>query len=279
MILVLYLASKAWATVPFIHGAKLAAPPTTISLACPRTIDGNPPRAATAPVVANKRRRAKVLKLLGMAAISPGCTILHFGGVQSVCQCSLATALQAGHFLFQCLDALDQPVHGRRDLGLAVARHDVLRAVGVPGLDGEHDRAPRPGLVGGIDQPLHQLDVALDDPRAAPQLDPLLRGEVQDEDVGAIVLLEMTERDVLPIAGEVGESEFARADRLQETRRSAAMLDIRPAVGAGGRKKEGIDGVEELAEIVGDLGLPVAAFERLPRSETRLLCLDRKSVV
>ena len=140
----------------------------------------------------------------------------------------------------------DQLVDAGCDLGLAVARHDVLGAIDVPGLEREHDRALRPRPVGRVDQPLHQLRIVLDHPRAAPQLHPLLGGEVQDEDVRLVVLLEMTERDVLAIAGEVGEGQRLGADRLQEARRPAAMLDIGPAVGAGRGEEEGVDGVEEL---------------------------------
>ena len=85
---------------------------------------------------------------------------------------------------------------------------------------------------------------------------------MQDEDVGAVVFLEMAQGDVLPVAGEVGEGEHVAADRLQEACRSAAMLDIRSAVGAGRGKEEGVDGGQELPEVVGDLRLPVAVLER-----------------
>src|SRR5205814_4295931 len=64
--------------------------------------------------------------------------------------------------------------------------------------------------------------------------------------------------------------------RLQEARRAAAMLDIGPAIGAGRREEEGVDHAEELAEIVGDLGLPLTAFEHRARSQTRLLSLHRR---
>ena len=63
---------------------------------------------------------------------------------------------------------------------------------------------------------------------------------------------------------------------LQKARRPAAVLDVRTAIGAGGGQEEGVDGGEELAEIVGDLGLPFAVLELRPRSQTRLLRLDRR---
>src|SRR5260221_1056148 len=183
--------------------------------------------------------------------------------------------LEPGDFLFQFLAATRDMVDGGGDLGRGVVRHDVLAAVAVPGFEREHDRAPRLGLVGRVDQPLHQLDIALDRPRAAPQLHALLGGEVGDEDVRAVVLLEMTERDVLPVAGEIGEGQRLRADGLEESRRAAAMLDIGPSVGARGRQEEGVDDCEEGAQIVGDLPCPLAVLECRPRSEARLLRLDR----
>ena len=58
---------------------------------------------------------------------------------------------------------------------------DVLRAVDVPGVDGEQDRALGPGAVAGIDQPLHQRRIVLDHAGAAPDLDPLAVGEIEQE--------------------------------------------------------------------------------------------------
>ena len=133
-----------------------------------------------------------------------------------------------------------------------------------------------PCLVGGVDQPLHQLEVALDHPGAAPQLHPLLGGEMQDEDVGAVVLLEMAERDVLPVAGEVGEGQHVACRSA-----SGSPVGRRDAGCRAGRRRSPWrrrrcrSTVEELAEIVGDLGLPFAVLEHRPRSQTRLLRLDR----
>src|SRR6185437_16021963 len=152
---------------------------------------------------------------------------------------------------------------------------DVLLAIDVPRFEREHDGALWLRLVGRIDQPLHQLEIAFDHARAAPQLHALPGGEMQDEDLGAVVLLEMAERDVLAVAEKVGEGERMAADRLEEAGRPAAMLDIGPPVGARGREEEGVDDRQELPQIVGDLGLPVATLEHRPRSETRLLRLNR----
>src|SRR5260370_40367521 len=99
---------------------------------------------------------------------------------------------------------------------------------------------------------------------------------MRDEDMGAVVLLEMAERDVLPVAGKIGESQHVRADRLQKSRRAAAVLYIRSAVGAGGGKEEGIDDRQELAQVVGELRLPPAGLEHPPRPPTRLLRLHRR---
>src|ERR1700704_430718 len=54
------------------------------------------------------------------------------------------------------------------------------------------------------------------------------------------------------------------------------MLDIRSAVGAGGGKEEGVDDRQELTQVVGDLGLPLAVLEHRPRPQTRLFRLHRR---
>src|ERR1700751_3141244 len=56
---------------------------------------------------------------------------------------ALAAGLQPRDLFLQLLDARDQLVDAGRDLGLAVARHDVLGAVDVPCLEREHHRALR----------------------------------------------------------------------------------------------------------------------------------------
>src|SRR3954468_2109423 len=174
------------------------------------------------------------------SASYPSTGVGRFGtGVDRVRRCASTAmdfglaGLQSRDFFLELLDSGDQLVDPGGDLRLAVARDDVLGAVGVPRLEREHDRALRPCPVGRGAQPLHQLRVALDDAGATPQLHALLGGEVQDEDVRPVVLLEMPERDVLAVAGVVGEGQRVRADRLQEARRPASMLDVGPAVGTG----------------------------------------------
>src|SRR5712671_2367778 len=54
------------------------------------------------------------------------------------------------------------------------------------------------------------------------------------------------------------------------------MLHVGPAVGARRRKEESVDARQELSQVVGDLGLEVAALEAGPRSQTGLLRLDRR---
>src|SRR5262249_38814308 len=85
----------------------------------------------------------------------------------------LGAGLQPLDLRFQFLDALRELVDGRSDFGLAVARHDVLSAVDVPGLESEGDGTLGPRLVDRIDKALHQLAIAFDYAGATPPLDPL----------------------------------------------------------------------------------------------------------
>src|SRR5882672_8290334 len=143
----------------------LAAPPTTTSLVWARRRRGAENAAVAAPAAARIVRRFKARGLVLVMLGSPGRT----RGKQGPC---LGVPLQPRQFLFQLLDALRELVDRRRDLGLAVARHDVLAAIGVPRFEGEDHRPLGLCLVGGVDQALHQREVALDHAGAAPQLHP-----------------------------------------------------------------------------------------------------------
>jgi hypothetical protein len=67
----LYFASNAWETVPFIQGAKPAAPPTTSSLVWARSRRGAASAAVAAPAAARIVRRFKVLALDFVISGSP----------------------------------------------------------------------------------------------------------------------------------------------------------------------------------------------------------------
>ena len=78
-------------------------------------------------------RSVTPVEVLGLATrIFMTGTLLETAGARSV---PSGLALQPRHFFLQLLDPLGQPVDGGRDFGLAVARHDVLRAIDVPGFE------------------------------------------------------------------------------------------------------------------------------------------------
>src|SRR6516164_11247930 len=83
---------------------------------------------------------------------------------------------------------------------------------------------------------------------------------VHDEDVRSRIFREIALRDVLPVAGIIGESDRGLVEDLDEALGAAAMLDVGLAVGARGRKKEAVGVGEESSELVVDLGAPAAIF-------------------
>src|SRR5262245_10714947 len=74
----------------------------------------------------------------------------------------------------------------------------------------------------------------------------------------ARVLGEIAGADILPVAGEIGESECRLVDDAQEARRSAAVLDVRLPVLARGRQVERPEARDELGENGVDLRLPAS---------------------
>src|SRR4029077_6753193 len=70
------------------------------------------------------------------------------------------------------------------------------------------------------------------------------------------VLGEIAGADILPVAGEIGEGECPLVDDAQESRRPAAMLDVRLPVLARGREVERPHAGDELGKDGVDLRLP-----------------------
>jgi hypothetical protein len=60
---------------------------------------------------------------------------------------------------------------------------------------------------------------------------------VDQEQVRLGILREIALRDELPVAGEIGKADGLVVDDVQKPCGPAAMLDVRLAVGAGGREK------------------------------------------
>ena len=118
----------------------------------------------------------------------------------------------------------------RGDIRRVEALRDVLRAIRIPGRNGEEKHLLGPGAVIFRHQPLQELAVILDDARLAPDLDPLAVDIVDQEKMRLRILGEIAERDILPVAREIGKADGLLIEHLEEARRPAAMLDVRLAV-------------------------------------------------
>src|SRR6185503_16938182 len=90
-------------------------------------------------------------------------------------------------------------------------------------------------------------------------LDAAAAGVVDEQQADAGVLAQVAGRDVRRVAGEIDEADGLRIERADEAARSAAVLDVRLAVGAGGGEEGGVDLGEKVAEVGGHLDLEAAA--------------------
>src|SRR6476659_8355169 len=144
-------------------------------------------------------------------------------------------------------------------------------AVNVPGFDREKDSALGACLIALVEQALDQGRVVFDHAGPAPDLDALTSRRVEQEQKGAVVLGEIGERDVLPVAAIVGKAERFVVDDLDEAFRPAAMLNIRRAVSSCGGNKGGILFGDKLRELCRD-----AIREAL--SYAPLVCLRRSAL-
>src|SRR5882757_10047442 len=161
------------------------------------------------------------------------------------------------------LQRLDPPVAFREcrcDIRGLEALWDMLWAIGVPGCHLNQERlfGPRPIALG------HELRdqgaVTFDHPSLAPDLHPLAVRIVDQEQVDLGIVGKVALRDILPVAGEVCERDGVLVKYAQETRRSAAMLDIGLAVGVDGREEDAGLCRDELREIGCNAALPATAL-------------------
>ena len=118
---------------------------------------------------------------------------------------------QAFDFRFQFGDPLLQLLDHRGDLPLRKPLVDVLLAIHVPRLDREQNRPLDFAGIRRIAELLQQVRIVLNHARRAPELDPLAVGVIHQEDKRLRILGQIAERDVLPVAAEVGERQaYAR---------------------------------------------------------------------
>ena len=125
----------------------------------------------------------------------------------------------------------------------------MLGAIDVPGVDAKQDGALGPRPVSGVGQPGEQLRIVLDHARATPDFDAAAVGEIEQEQKSAVVLRKIAQRDVLPVAGVVGEAERPVVEHLDEALRPAAVLDVGSAELRDGRQKRGVELADEVRKL------------------------------
>ncbi len=114
------------------------------------------------------------------------------------------------------------------DVGRFKALGDMLRTIGVPRGNCEEDRPLGARLVPFRRQLGHQLRIAFDDVGLAPNFyAPPPPRVIDQKEVGLGVVREIAERDVLPVAGEIGKADGVVSERLEKVGGTAAMLDVR----------------------------------------------------
>jgi len=178
-------------------------------------------------------------------------------------------------FRLQFRDLVSHRDKGLLDLFFRKTSHNVRRTVHVPGLDREQDNAFGTRLIALVEQALDQGGVVFDHAGPRPDLDALTSRGVEKEQEGAVVLGEVGERDVLPVAAVVGKSERFVVNDLDEAFRAAAMLNIRRAVSGCGGDKGGILFGDKLRELCRDTigeALSYAPLVCLRRSRSTCAC-------
>lgn len=138
------------------------------------------------------------------------------GGLQARGERLRKTRTQLRRLGLERGDALFQRGHRGRNVRLGEAAHDVLRAVRVPKLQREHDRAFDLARVGGVGEARQQLRVALHDPRLAPQLHAARLRVIHEEDEGLRILLQVSGRDELPVAAESAKASVRLSSGLRK---------------------------------------------------------------
>jgi hypothetical protein len=134
------------------------------------------------------------------------------------------------------------------DFALGKARCDVFRAVPVERLHrDDHPTLDPCPIIGRLKAGNEcRLRVLVDQACASPNLEPALRGIVHQEQADPVIPVEVADRDVLAVAREVGIADRPWSQYLQKTHRSAAVLDVGPAVLAHGALVEAVTCTDEL---------------------------------
>lgn len=126
----------------------------------------------------------------------------------------------------------------------------MLAAIQVPGLHPDPDDALGPGRITRVGNALKQRRIIIYDHTATPHLQASAALVVDEEQQHTVVLGQIADGDVLPVAGIVRESERPIIQHLEKARRPPAMLHMRPAIAAGRGDEETIGGSDERHKIV-----------------------------
>ena len=109
-------------------------------------------------------------------------------------------------------------------------------------------------------QALDEIGVVLHHLGRAPDLDAAAVGVVDQEQEGAAVLLQIAERDVLPVAAQIGKAQRPLVQDLEEALRAAAVLDVGLSLAIGRGHKDACLGSDEGGEVRRHGRLPAAAL-------------------
>jgi len=150
-----------------------------------------------------------------------------------------------------------QPCHDRRngliDRLLGEPLGDMGVAVGLPVLDLDDDGPLHLGVISGVCEGPDDIRIR-DDAGLAADLHPPLGRIIHQEQKHILVLAEIADGDVAPVAGIVGKAERGGAHDFQEACRPAAMLHIGPSLAVcGGHVEMRLVG-DEIGHGLVDLG-------------------------
>lgn len=103
---------------------------------------------------------------------------------------------------------------------------DVLRAVCIPRQHVYENDALNPRFVADALKARIEICIVFDHTGVSPDLDPLSIGVVDQKEMSLRIVTKITDRNVLPVAGEVGKSDGLVAEHAQESRRAAPVLKM-----------------------------------------------------
>src|SRR5215510_12914410 len=102
----------------------------------------------------------------------------------------------------------------------------MLRAVGIPRLDGEDDGPFRMSRIVWLDQPRQQCRIVFDDTRTAPHFDTAALRVIHQEQKRLVILRQRPNGDVLFVAAKIGEGQRPFVKHFEESLGATTMLDV-----------------------------------------------------